>query len=118
MTDKRFHSVSLVLPELVRTTSVLDGYVFYRCRIAGPSVLIIGDGCIFANNFSTGRPDNLFWTIPDDQKDTVGAVTALNCVFEECYLHRIGFAQTSLGLEKIKATLAYVEQYPPPQTSQ
>jgi hypothetical protein len=113
MSARRYEGMSVVLPDLVRTTNTLEGYVFYRCRIAGPSVLIIGGGSIFANNFSTSTPDSAFWTVPDDQESTAGAVVAINCVFEECYFHRIGFAGKAADLEGIRATLTYVEQHPP-----
>lgn len=57
MDPSRREYTDVSLPDLAKSTNILDGLVVYRCRVSGPALLMLGDGSIFANNWSSSGPD-------------------------------------------------------------
>lgn len=114
---KEYREREVWLPELGRYSNILDGFVFYRCKIYGPAIVILGDNIIFASNYSTGAPDEVHWLVYEDVQSTVGAITMYNSLFEWCCFHRVGFAHKEEGREQLKGTMAYVDRpfWPAPQ---
>ncbi len=113
MNDKTYRRERLSLLKLIGDGDEIRGFAFYQCQLDGPAVLLVAGTTIFAYNRSSGTPENSFWELPEEQEAAVGVIHALDCVFEECYFYRVGFAQQGEILDRIKSTLTYVDYRDP-----
>lgn len=89
----RYEYEDVWLPKLALNTTVLEDYVFYRCRLYGAAVLWISEGCVFEDNFTTHpTPHGLYFAFQPGLVPTSGQIKLEKSVVENCWFDRVGFA--------------------------
>jgi len=102
--DNVYRDAVIRITELAGEQGVLDGFVFERCDLKGPAVLV-PQGSTFANTNLVGNPDALLWEIPPERPQVIGAILARNCTFEGCTFMNVGFAGSPEFIEQTRQSL-------------
>ncbi len=88
ITQRSFRIVDLVAGSNDRIT----GRTFEDCTIYGPAVLAPLNQMTFEHNTFEATPEALFWEIPEDRDQILGAIGLTDCTFRRCIFRGIGIA--------------------------
>lgn len=84
--------------------SVLDGISFTGCRIEGPAIMLVLAGTTFdATNFGESKGDIGNLVLRPVRNMAIGAIPVINCTFENCEFHALGFTGNEQILSQILA---------------
>ena len=92
--NREFKDDIIRLADLTATTHIIDGLRFSNCHIMGPAVIVFRDSKIAHCRWNAPGVDAMFWEIPPDRTQVVGAVLCSNCEFVSCSFEQIGIAGT------------------------
>ena len=70
----------------------LHGFHWIRCAIQGPAVIVLSGGRFLRCRYDGPSADALVWEIPESRTAVIGAVSVVDCTFEDCSFTAIGFA--------------------------
>lgn len=102
--DNVYRDSVIRVADLAGDRGVLDGFVFERCELKGPAVMI-PQGSNLANNNLMGNADALLWEIPPDRPEVIGAILARNCTFEDCTFVNVGLAGPPEFVRQVRQSL-------------
>lgn len=87
------------------TEDVIANHRFENCVIFGPAVLAPLDSVSFVRSGFDGTPAALFWEVPPERTQVIGAIGLVNCHFERCRFTRVGFAGPQQFLEYFRSNV-------------
>jgi uncharacterized protein YjbI with pentapeptide repeats len=102
--DNVYREEVIRISDLAGDRGVLEGFVFEKCELRGPAVVIL-QGSNLANNNLMGDPDAFLWEIPPTRPAVIGAVLAKNCTFEECTFVNVGLAGPPEFIRQVRQNL-------------
>ena len=84
--------------------SMIDGITFTGCRIEGPAVMLVLPGTTFdAVNFGESKGDIGNLVLRPVRNMAIGAIPVINCAFQNCEFHALGFTGNEKVLNEILA---------------
>ena len=87
--------------------SMIDGVSFTGCRIEGPAIMLILPGTTFdAVNFGESKGDIGNLVLRPVRNMAIGAIPVINCTFQNCEFHALGFTGNEQILSEILAIKA------------
>jgi hypothetical protein len=93
------------LPELAVTEPIIKDADFDNCLILGPAV-VVPLGVNFVSSTFEGDPEALFWEVPKNRQNVVGAIALLNCTFNKCRFSGVGIAGPRDALEQFREAVS------------
>lgn len=92
------------LPEMGENQgiTILDGYVFTRCTIEGPAVLVPRQHCNFNEPTILAAATAIFWPLQIG-RTVVGGILLDNCTFDHCRFESIGFGGTQELFQRLNS---------------
>lgn len=100
--DEDMALYDLFMHHLRHGRSMIDGISFTGCRIEGPAVMLVLPGTHFdRTNFGESKGDIGNLVLRPVLNMAIGAIPVINCTFENCEFHALGFT----GNEQILAQL-------------
>lgn len=104
MERRHYENAVVRIADLTVTTDILQDLTFQGCLILGPSVLVPLDGLTIEGCTFTSDADAMFWTIPPEKLEVVGAIGLSRVAFRECRFEKIGFAGPPALLSEMKGS--------------
>jgi hypothetical protein len=88
---------------LAKGQQVVTGVTFKDCRIEGPAVLLVIDGCNFDGvNFGASQGDMRNIVLhPASPTSVTGAIPLQNCAFQGGHFFGVGFTGNSVFLQQL-----------------
>lgn len=84
--------------------SMIEGVSFTGCRIEGPAVMLVLPGTMFdAVNFGESKGDIGNLVLRPVRNMAIGAIPVINCTFQNCEFHALGFTGNEQILSEILA---------------
>jgi len=84
--------------------SMLEGISFTGCRIEGPAIMLVLPGTTFdAVNFGESKGDIGNLVLRPVRNMAIGAIPVINCTFQNCEFHALGFTGNEQILSEILA---------------
>ncbi len=84
--------------------SMIDGITFTGCRIEGPAIMLVLPGTTFdAVNFGESKGDIGNLVLRPVRNMAIGAIPVINCSFQNCEFHALGFTGNEQILSEILA---------------
>ncbi len=87
--------------------SMIESISFTGCRIEGPAIMLILPGTTFdAVNFGESKGDIGNLVLRPVRNMAIGAIPVINCTFQNCEFHALGFTGNEQILSEILAIKA------------
>lgn len=82
--------------------SIVDGVTFTRCRIEGPSIMLVLDGTRFdRTNFGEAKGDIANLILRPTGAMAIGTIPLRNCAFIDCEFFMLGFTGNTATLDQL-----------------
>ncbi len=99
--DSVYHERVVRLCEIAGDEGIINGFEFTGCHIRGPAVLVVQDSTLDRPQLR-GTADALFWEIPPSRTNVIGAILAINCIFDRCTFENVGLAGSPEFIRQMK----------------
>jgi hypothetical protein len=102
-----YRNQTIRIVDLVVIDDVIQGQRFENCTIVGPAVLaLMGRVTLTHCFFDAPTADALFWPVPPERGQVLGAIGVRDTEFYSCRFQRIGFA----GPPELRESFAHAER--------
>jgi len=101
--DKHYRNMAVRLSDLAVTETVIRGVTFENCALLGPAVLVLLGASEITGCSLEGDPDGVFWEIPPERGQVIGAIGLQDCHVVGCTFRFVGFGVPSGLLPQFRA---------------